>query len=113
VDGPALHIASPPPPPVIARVEMTAVEALQYLGIISEGELDSIALKDIAHRAQVVAEREAIAHTLRKCAWNKRKAAMRLQISYKALLYKIKECGIIDPRVVQSLPDDLPIEAAS
>ena len=51
----------------------------------------------------MAAEREAIAHTLRKCAWNKRKAALQLRISYKALLYKIKECGIVDPRVEQSL----------
>jgi two-component system response regulator AtoC len=107
-----VQAATPISSPVISRVEMGPVDALQFLGVISEGELDTIGLKDIAHRAQVVAEREAIAHILRKCAWNKRKAAQRLQISYKALLYKIKECGIIDPRVEQSLPDDLPVDAA-
>ena len=33
-----------------------------------------------------------------RTGWNKRKAAKRLQISYKALLYKIKDCEIVDPR---------------
>jgi two-component system response regulator AtoC len=102
------HIAdevnrTPVKPPVVAEVHaLTPVQALESLGIISNGELETIALKDIAHRAQVVAEREAIAFTLRKCSWNKRKTAVRLQISYKALLYKIKECGIVDPRIEQS-----------
>jgi len=101
------HLA---PTPVAAN-DLTPVEALELLGVIKSGELETIALKDIAHRAQVVAEREAIAFTLRKCAWNKRKAAQRLQISYKALLYKIKECGIIDPRIEQSLPETIEADA--
>ncbi len=33
-----------------------------------------------------------------RTGWNKRKAAKRLQVSYKALLYKIRDCGIVDPR---------------
>jgi len=56
-------------------------------------------LKSIARRAAMLAEHDAIAHTLKLTGWNKRKAAERLQISYKALLYKIKECGIVDPRL--------------
>ncbi len=55
-------------------------------------------LKDIGRRAALLAEREAIVEALRRTGWNKRKAAVRLQISYKALLYKIKESGIADPR---------------
>jgi len=55
-------------------------------------------LKDVARRAARIAEREAILRALVRSAWNKRKAAKRLQISYKALLYKIKDCEIIDPR---------------
>jgi two-component system response regulator AtoC len=56
-------------------------------------------LKEIARRAATAAEREAIDRTLKLTGWNKRKAAQRLKISYKALLYKIKECGITDPRL--------------
>ena len=49
-------------------------------------------------RAARIAEREAILRALMRTGWNKRKAAKRLQISYKALLYKIKDCEIVDPR---------------
>lgn len=84
-------------------LQITAVEALERLGVIVAGEPGTVSLKDVAHRAQVAAEREAISHMLRRCAWNKRRAAIHLKISYKALLYKIKECGIVDPRVEQSI----------
>jgi two-component system response regulator AtoC len=55
-------------------------------------------LKEVARRAARIAEREAILRALMRTGWNKRKAAKRLQISYKALLYKIKGCEIVDPR---------------
>ncbi|RKH13002.1 response regulator [Corallococcus sp. CA053C] len=57
-----------------------------------------LSLKDIGKHAAMLAEREAILSMLQRTAWNKRRAAGKLRISYKALLYKIKECGIIDPR---------------
>jgi two-component system response regulator AtoC len=82
----------------------TAIEALERLGISGLAERESMELKEIGHQAQVAAEREAILHMLRRCCWNKRKAAIRLHISYKALLYKIKECGIVDPRMEHSTP---------
>jgi len=59
---------------------------------------DEMSLKEIGKRAAMLAEREAILAMLHRTAWNKRKAASKLKISYKALLYKIKESGIIDPR---------------
>ena len=48
-------------------------------------------LKDIARQAARDAERELIFKTLQQTRWNRREAAGRLGISYKALLYKIKE----------------------
>jgi two-component system, NtrC family, response regulator AtoC len=60
-------------------------------------------LKDVARRAARIAEREAILRALMRTGWNKRKAAKRLQISYKALLYKIKGCEIVDPRNAASV----------
>ncbi len=60
-------------------------------------------LKDVARRAARIAEREAILRALMRTGWNKRKAAKRLQVSYKALLYKIKDCEIVDPRAAASL----------
>ncbi|MDT8273858.1 MAG: sigma-54 dependent transcriptional regulator, partial [Desulfomonilia bacterium] len=51
-------------------------------------------LKLAAKEATLKAERDMILKALRGTNWNKKKAAQILQISYKALLYKIKECGI-------------------
>ena len=68
----------PPPPPRVPETELS--------------------LKEIGKRAAMLAEREAILAMLQRTAWNKRKAATKLRISYKALLYKIKDSGIVDPR---------------
>jgi two-component system response regulator AtoC len=62
-------------------------------------------LKEISRRAAMVAERQAIEQMLRVTGWNKRRAAQRLKISYKALLYKVKECGILDPRLTHAEPN--------
>jgi two-component system response regulator AtoC len=51
-------------------------------------------LKEVAKIAQRNAEREMIERVLGQTRWNRRKAAQILDISYKALLYKIKECGL-------------------
>ena len=54
-------------------------------------------LKEIARRAARDAERMVIAETLERVHWNRAKAARILQISYKALLYKIVDCGLTSP----------------
>jgi transcriptional regulator with GAF, ATPase, and Fis domain len=69
------------------------------------GSAETVSLKEIARQAALRAEREAISAMLARTNWNKRKAAARLQISYKALLYKIKDCGLTDPRVSAGIPD--------
>ena len=51
-------------------------------------------LKDIARHAAREAERELIYRTLQQTRWNRREAAEILGISYKALLYKIKEAEL-------------------
>lgn len=51
-------------------------------------------LKDIARHAARQAERELIFRTLQHTRWNRREAAEILGISYKALLYKIKEAEL-------------------
>ena len=55
---------------------------------------DKATLKEVAKIAQRNAERDLIDRVLRRTRWNRRKAAQILDISYKALLYKIKECGL-------------------
>jgi DNA-binding NtrC family response regulator len=57
------------------------------------GEGEKISLKDAARAASREAERELILHVLARTRWNRRRAAEELQISYKALLYKLKQIG--------------------
>ena len=54
-----------------------------------------ISLKDIARQAARDAERVVIKDVLDRVHWNRAKAARLLQISYKALLYKIVQCGLV------------------
>lgn len=54
-------------------------------------------LKEIARKAAREAERKAIQRTLEQTKWNRLEAAKLLQISYKALLYKIDDCGLSKP----------------
>jgi two-component system response regulator AtoC len=51
-------------------------------------------LKEIGRRASQAAEREAIAKMLEQTGWNRVRTARALRISYRALLYKIKEAGL-------------------
>jgi two-component system response regulator AtoC len=51
-------------------------------------------LKGLARSAKDEAEAEAIAKALEETNWNRKQAAVLLQISYKALLYKIRQYGI-------------------
>lgn len=51
-------------------------------------------LKKVHREAMIKAETELISKALKMTNWNRKKAAELLNISYKALLYKIKECGL-------------------
>jgi len=51
-------------------------------------------LKEIKKKAVQEAERKLIKVVLQETGWNRKRAATMLQISYKALLYKIRELGI-------------------
>ncbi len=57
---------------------------------------DSISLREIGKRAARDAEREALRRVLFQTNWNRKKAAKILEVSYKTLLQKIKECGLTD-----------------
>ena len=54
---------------------------------------EKISLKDASRAASREAERELILKVLTRTRWNRRRAAKELQISYKALLYKLKQIG--------------------
>ena len=51
----------------------------------------TISLKAVARAASREAEKELILKALTRTRWNRRRAAEQLQISYKALLYKLKQ----------------------
>jgi two-component system, NtrC family, response regulator AtoC len=54
----------------------------------------TLSLKDISRKAAQIAEREAILQALEQTQWNRVRAAKLLEISYRALLYKIKDSGL-------------------
>lgn len=56
----------------------------------------SCSLKAAARAASREAERELILKALARTRWNRKRAAQELQISYKSLLYKLKQIGLQD-----------------
>ena len=55
-------------------------------------------LKKLAKNAIKEVERNVILETLRANHWNRRKTAQELKISYRALIYKIRDAGLISRR---------------
>jgi len=74
------------PPPAAAPPPPTPPAA--------DGEPGSYSLKDISRTAAREAERELILKMLQQTRWNRKETAAMLGISYKALLYKIKDNGL-------------------
>jgi len=64
---------------------------------LSEPEVSSagsISLKRITQQAVLEVERKVILKTLEAHRWNRKRAARALNISYRALLYKIQHAGL-------------------
>jgi two-component system, NtrC family, response regulator AtoC len=57
------------------------------------GNGGAISLKQASRAASREKEKEIILRALTRTRWNRRRAAQDLQISYKALLYKLKQMG--------------------
>jgi two-component system response regulator AtoC len=66
---------------------------------LKTGVSSGSSLKAAARAASRQAERELISRALTRTHWNRKKAAGELQISYKALLYKLKQLGLEDADV--------------
>ena len=62
---------------------------------------NGVSLKEAAREAARQAERELILRVLGRTRWNRKRAAQELQISYKALLYKLKQIGLEESGVCQ------------
>jgi two-component system, NtrC family, response regulator AtoC len=61
-----------------------------------------VPLKRIAKAAIQELERNVILESLREHQWNRRKTAAALQISYRALIYKIRDAGLTSRRPVRA-----------
>jgi two-component system response regulator AtoC len=85
---PALH------PRVPSCQEPSAALPLPVIAAPALPPVVTGSLKDIARHAAREAERELIYRTLQQTRWNRREAAQILGVSYKALLYKIKEAEL-------------------
>jgi two-component system response regulator AtoC len=86
-NGPAGTAAQPAPP--AAPAPPTPVEIAN-----AAAEAGNYSLKDISREAARQAERQLISKMLQQTRWNRKETAEILGISYKALLYKIKENGL-------------------
>jgi two-component system, NtrC family, response regulator AtoC len=73
--------------------ESVAMSGLRSMLLRADRNGDRISLKQAARAASREAERELILKVLTRTRWNRRRAAQELQISYKALLYKLKQIG--------------------
>jgi two-component system response regulator AtoC len=85
-------IAAAPPPPAFAAPAPPPPSPAD--GIAATMGADGVNLQELARTAAMGAEKEAIQHALERFRWNRRKTAEYLQVSYKTLLNKMKECGI-------------------
>jgi DNA-binding NtrC family response regulator len=71
--------------------EIVGRSTVQAAGKTDEAQL---ALKDQVRRASRRLEAEIILRTLERYRWNRRRTAQSLKISYRSLLYKMKEFNI-------------------
>jgi two-component system response regulator AtoC len=92
---------SPARPPAPASVEVPDRHAAPPPAVngnkagLPDANGPGLSLAEAARAAILQAERDLIVPTLRRVHWNRRKAAPLLGISYKTLLNKIKEYGIV------------------
>jgi two-component system response regulator AtoC len=76
-----------------------ALNALQAARIVNHSPMTNepgSSLKAAARAASKEVERELIMQALERTRWNRKRAAQELQISYKSLLYKIKQIGTLN-----------------
>ena len=64
----------------------------------TDSEASPVSLKRLAKDATKEMERNIILEALRANQWNRRKTAQALKISYRALIYKIQDAGLVSRR---------------
>jgi two-component system response regulator AtoC len=78
------------------RLALAELEAFGPEAQVSAAN-EILSLKQAARAAARQAERELILKALDRTHWNRKRAALELQVSYKALLYKLKQIGLGEP----------------
>jgi two-component system, NtrC family, response regulator AtoC len=58
--------------------------------------VDRSSLRERVRQAAIRTESEIIKETLERHRWNRRKTAEALRISYRSLMYKMKNCNLRD-----------------
>jgi len=82
-----------PPAAAVASAPPAAMNGAASFAAVADAN-GNVSLKEIARKAAQEAERVLIQRMLTRTCWNRKEAAEILGISYKALLYKIKENGL-------------------
>ena len=77
-----------------AAVALADLRATRVAAPVNDDGWRVSSLKVASRAASRHAERELIQNALERTHWNRKRAAQDLQISYKWLLYKIKETGL-------------------
>jgi two-component system response regulator AtoC len=74
--------------------EDSMAEGAEPAGLSVQGESGTPTLRDRVRVAVRQVESEVILATLEKHRWNRRRTAQALGISYRSLMYKMKNCQI-------------------
>jgi two-component system response regulator AtoC len=73
------------------RAEYPSPTPPQFFAPVTES------LREIGRRGARAAERQALSEVLERVCWNRAEASRILKVSYKTLLNKIAECGLMPP----------------
>jgi two-component system response regulator AtoC len=72
--------------------DLTTHAQVHFNPRIAQG--DTVPLKELTRQAVLDLERKVILQVLQANHWNRKQAARKLKISYRALLYKIRQAGL-------------------
>jgi DNA-binding NtrC family response regulator len=100
VEAAAVPLAPPPAAAIAAHTHAVAASVASSVPAVAPHTLAAAAvegntsLKDVSRIAAREAEKVLILRMLQQTRWNRKETAQILGISYKALLYKIKDAGL-------------------
>lgn len=90
--------------PEAAIVESPSDKRRGTASSAENGSAGTPLLKGLAKKAIREMERNVIMEALRDHQWNRRKAARALKISYRTLIYKIRDAGLVSKRIGVASP---------